>query len=170
MIPVQVSFWYEIEFCTAFPWESFYQNDTKFHVSLHSDKECWLLTGIRYPSQSTRPLISYRNESLYLLYMIPVQNVVRFHTGKNVSYRYENWRELVLVWLVPVWHFVLVSCKGIQRYKWAPGWTHTRMKLVPVSRKHPLRLIIIIIIIIMPLLWFTDEKHVTMTEPKPEAY
>ena len=41
-----------------------------------------------------------------------IQNVVRFHTGTNVSYWYENRSELV-----PVQHFVPVSCKRIQSYK-----------------------------------------------------
>ena len=72
--------------------------------------------------------------------MIPKQNVVRFHTGTNVSYRYENRSELVSVWLVPVQHFVPVSYKRIQRYKWAPEWTRTGMKLVSVSCKHSLSL------------------------------
>ena len=50
----------------------------------------------------------------------------------QISYRYENRSELV-----PVQHFVPVSCKRIQSYKWAPGWTRTGKKLVPVSCKHP---------------------------------
>ena len=62
----------------------------------------------------------------YLLHMIPVQNVVKSHTGTNVLYRYE------------IWHFVTVSCKRIQSCKWEPGWTRTGMKLVLVSCKHPL--------------------------------
>ena len=53
-------------------------------------EHCCLSTCIRYLSQSTQPHISYQNETLYLLYMIPVQNVVRFHTGTNISYQYEN--------------------------------------------------------------------------------
>ena len=93
---------------------------------------CWLLTHMRYPSQSAQPLISYQNETLYLLYVIPVQNVARFHTSTNVSYWYENRSELVTVWLVPVPHSVPVSCKRIQSYKWAPRWTRTRMKLIPI--------------------------------------
>ena len=122
MIPLRVSFRYEIQFRTAFTWESFYRNDTD-EVSCEPSflqailKRCCLSTRMRYPSQSTRPLsISYRDETSYLLYMIPVQNVVRFHTGTSVSYWYENRSELV-----PVQHFVPVSCKRIQSYKWAPG-------------------------------------------------
>ena len=80
-----------------------------------------------YPSQSTWPLILYRNETSYLLYTIPVQNVVRFHTGMKVLYRYENWSELIPVWLVPVQHFIPVSCKWIESYKWALEWTCASM-------------------------------------------
>ena len=65
----------------------------------------------------------------------------------GISYRYHvnkyratsgNRSELVPVWLVPVRHFVPVSCKQIQSHKWEPGWTRTGMKVIPVSCKHPL--------------------------------
>ena len=85
-------------------------------------EHCSLLTRMCYPSQSTWPLILYRNETSYLLYTIPVQNVVRFHTGMKVLYRYENQSELV-----PVQHFVPVSCKWIESYKWALEWTFASM-------------------------------------------
>ena len=60
-------------------------------------ERCCLSTRMRYPSQSTRPLIlyMYRNEISYLLYMIPVQNVVRFRTGTRTrvnSYQYDLYR------------------------------------------------------------------------------
>ena len=74
----------------------------------------------------------YPNETSYLLYLIPVRNLVKTHTGRNVLYRDENRSKLV-----PVLHFVPVSCKWIQSYMWEPGWTRTGMKLVPVSCKHP---------------------------------
>ena len=63
-------------------------------------ERCCLSTHMGYPSQSTRPLISHQDKTSYLLYMIPVQNVVRFHTGTNIFHRYKNWSELVPVWLV----------------------------------------------------------------------
>ena len=90
------------------------------------------------PVNSATHFFLYRNETSYLLYMIPVQNVVIFHTGTNVSYQYKNRSDIVPVWLVPLQHFIPVSCKRIQSYKWAPECTRTRMKLVPVSFKHPL--------------------------------
>ena len=95
-------------------------------------------TRMRYSFQSTRLLISYRNEPCYRVYMIPIRNVVSLHTGTKLSYRYKNRSELVPVWLVPVRHFVPVSCKQIQSHKWEPGWTRTGMKVIPVSCKHPL--------------------------------
>ena len=61
-------------------------------------------------------LISYRNEPCYRVYMIPVRNVVGLHTGTKLSYRYKNRSELV-----PVRHFLPVSCKQIQSHKWEPG-------------------------------------------------
>ena len=117
---------------------TFYRNDTEFLVSPRSYKPVWSVVAYRQARHALPvPLFSYRNETSYLLYIIPVQNVVKSHTGTNVSYRYENRSELVPVWLVPVWHFVPVSCKRIQSCKWEPGWTRTGMKLVPVSCKHP---------------------------------
>ena len=113
MIPVQVSFRYEISVYMGVILLEYH--DVSCEPSfLQAILERWLSTRIRYPSQSTRPLISYRNETSYLLYMILVQNVVKSHTGTNVSYRYENRSELVPV-----------SCKWIQSYKWEPGWTRT---------------------------------------------
>ena len=73
------------------------------------------------PVKSATHLVPERN------HMIPVQNVVRFHTGMRTgvnSYRYDSYR-------------YNISC-----YKWAPGWTRTGMKLVPISCKHPLSLLI----------------------------
>ena len=62
----------------------------------------------------SKPLISYRNETSYLLYMIPAQNVVRFRTGTTFLYRYH-----------------------VNEYGASVG---AEMKLVPVSCKHPLDL------------------------------
>ena len=92
------------------------------HVSLRYYNPLWSVVDYRHACETS-----------YLLYMILVQNVVRFHTGTNVSYRYKNRSELVRVR-----SSVPVSCKRIQSYKWAPGSTRTGMKLVPVSCKHPL--------------------------------
>ena len=99
-------------------------------------KRCYPSRHVPYLSQSTRSLISHRNETSYLLYMVPVQNVVRFHTSTKVSYQYENQSELVPEWPVPVQHFVRVSCKPIQSYKWAPGWT---LPVWPVPVRHFVR-------------------------------
>ena len=54
--------------------------------------------------------------------------------------RYGMWSDFIPVRMhVSYSELVSVSCKRIQRYKWAPGWTRTGMKLVvPVSCKHPL--------------------------------
>ena len=68
-------------------------------------------TRMRYSFQSTRLLISYRNEPCYRVYMIPVRIVVSLHTGTKLSYRYKNRSELVPVWLVPVRHFVSCNYK-----------------------------------------------------------
>ena len=67
-------------------------------------------------------------------------------------YRYRMWSDFIPVrqteWIRTRMartgtNFVPVSCKRIQSYKWAPGWTLTGTKLVPVSCKHPLRCFLI---------------------------
>ena len=119
-----------------------FHSGAKFNFILHLHERCcakmtqgsmWaLVMQCNAYRHSTWPLTSYLSKTLYLLHMIPVQNIVRFHTGKNVLYWYENLSELVLVQ-----HFVPVSWKRIQSYKWELGWTCTRMKLVLVPCKHP---------------------------------
>ena len=109
-IPVRNLFSYRLYVEVILP--EWYEVSREPSFSQASLERCWLSTGIRYPSQSTQPLISYRNETSYLLYMIPVQNVVRFHTGQDECFlpvREPEWTRTV--WLVPVQHFVPVSCK-----------------------------------------------------------
>ena len=61
----------------------------------------------------------------------------------EISYRSEilasvqHRGELTPVWLAPVWHFVVVSCKQTQSHEREPKWTRAGLKFVPVSRKHP---------------------------------
>ena len=61
-----------------------------------------------------------------------------FRSGTKILSRYSNRDEFNPVWVVPVWDFGSVSCKQIQSHKREPGWTHTGMKVIPVSCKHPL--------------------------------
>lgn len=65
--------------------------------------------------------------------------VTRFCTGIRLLLWYSNWGELAPVWLGPVWHFLVVSCKWIQSHERKPGWTCTGMIVTPVSCEHPLR-------------------------------
>ena len=142
MIPVRVSFRYEIEFT----WESFYLNDTMFAVSPRSYKPFWGIVAYRQAvrthqlGHSSRTGTKTRTSFTWYRYRMWSD----FIPLRNVSYQYENRSELVPLWLVPVQHFVLVSCKRIQSYKWALGelvplWnsyryeTRTGIELVPVS-------------------------------------
>ena len=63
---------------------------------------------------------------------------ITFHTVMRILIRHNYRDEVILVWLTLVWDFAPVSCKQIQSDKWEPGWTHTGMKVVPISREHPL--------------------------------
>ena len=65
---------------------------------------------------------------------------MNFRAGMKISLRHKNRGELAPVWLAPAWHFVLVSCKRIQSHKREPEWTRARMKVAPISCKHPLTL------------------------------
>ena len=128
MIPVWLSFRYEIYFRTTFTLKCrclLYRNDSMWAPVVTC---CFLI--------NTHALLVPVNS---VTHFIPVRNVVSLHTGTKLSYRYKNRSELVPVWLVPVRHFVPVSCKQIQSHKWEPGWTRTGMKVIPVSCKHPLR-------------------------------
>lgn len=58
-----------------------------------------------------------------------------FHTRMKITLLHS---ELALVWLAPVWYFVLVSWKWIWSHKREPEWTRTRKKVVLISCKHPL--------------------------------
>ena len=64
--------------------------------------------------------------------------VAKFRTGVKFSLRYNNRGELTPVWLVPVWHFVVVSCRQIQSHEREPKWARAGLKFAPVSRQHPL--------------------------------
>lgn len=52
--------------------------------------------------------------------------------------QYNNQGEIVPVWHDLVWHFLVVSCKGIQSHKREPEWTHSGTKVAPVSCKQAL--------------------------------
>ena len=45
---------------------------------------------------------------------------------------------LSLVWLPPIWHCLVVSCKQIQSEQGEAGWTRAASKVALVSCKHPL--------------------------------
>ena len=64
---------------------------------------------------------------------------MNFRAGMKISLRHKNRSELAPVWLVPAWHFVVVSCKRIQSHKRELVWTRAGMKVAPVSCKHHLK-------------------------------
>ena len=51
--------------------------------------------GSPIPVNSATHLTQEQNFTSPLQFMIPVQNVVRFHTDTNILHRYKNWSELV---------------------------------------------------------------------------
>ena len=60
--------------------------------------------------------------------------VVKFWTGVKFLFLYNNWGELTPVWLVPAWHFVVVSCKQIQSHEREPVNTPWVSTYPPIFR------------------------------------
>ena len=85
---------------------------------------------MHYPFHSTGRLISHRNGWLFRVYMIPLRDFVKF------SPLYKNRDELTPGWLVPAFHFVVVSCKQIQSHEREPEWTRSGANVALVSCKH----------------------------------
>lgn len=57
--------------------------------------------------------------------------IAEIYTGMKFSLRYRNFGKLAPVWLVPVWHFLLVSYKRIRSYKRELEWTRPRIVWTP---------------------------------------
>ena len=140
MIPVWLSYRYDVWFHTAFTCVTF------IPVWLGGFIPVWVFRrhlGLVYESYACAT-----RSSLPRVRFIPKRVAVpclhdtgtSFRSGTKISSRYSNRDELIPVWVVPVWDFGSVSCKRIQSHKREPGWTHTGMKVIPVSCKHPLKL------------------------------
>ena len=74
---------------------------------------------MHYPFQSTGKPISHRNERSRLHDTVP-----KLRPEVKLSLRCNNWGELTPVWLVPAWHFVVVSC-----HEREPEWTWAGAKV-----------------------------------------
>ena len=88
---------------------------------------------MRYPFQSTCRLISHQHGWLFCIY-IQISSL-----NEILAPVQHNWVECRLEWLVPAWHFVVVSRKQIKSHEREPEWTHAGTKVVPVSSKLPLK-------------------------------
>ena len=88
-----------------------------------------------YPFQTPRRVIScWSDQAVPYLHDVGMS----FRTGMKIPLWYSYCDELAPLWLSPMCDFVLVSCKQIQSHTRELEWTHTGMKVAPVSRKHSL--------------------------------
>ena len=124
-----------LSFHTVFTWRDNSCKPTWLwrHIGLNVE-DCACATRSRLPGEWFHAGANGRNA--FTMYDIRMS----FRTGMKMSLRYSNRSELALVWLAPLWDFVLVSCKRIQSHKRELEWTCTEMKVAPVSCKHPLTL------------------------------